>query len=116
MNFALNNVINYNFYSGNDLEHEGEDCWDHCDGKQGPCSWCGLEGMCCSMRPGYVGNGCDGTFGGDPNHVCKLKPGKIYPSPIGIIFNSIYIEYLCANNAFLFQATAERNGIMVSMH
>ena len=56
----------------------GLDCWGHCSEQQGPCSWCGSEGMCCTKKPGWTdtSNGCDGTFGGETEHECVLKPGK----------------------------------------
>jgi len=28
------------------IQHEGEDCWEGCNGKPGLCAWCGT-GMCC---------------------------------------------------------------------
>ena len=59
-----------------DLQNPGEDCWSHCNGEQGPCHWCGADGWCC--KQGWtVGNGCDGSFGGENMHECVLKPGKI---------------------------------------
>ena len=61
----------------------GKHCYWKCGGKQGPCWWCGKEGMCCSQssktefgwRYYEVGfeNGCDGTFGGKTKHECVLK-------------------------------------------
>ena len=56
------------------LEHAGENCWNRCNAKQGKCRWCGTEGWCC--QKGSVGNGCDGTFGGENGHICTLKTGK----------------------------------------
>ena len=29
-------------------------CWNNCDYKGGSCSWCGLDGYCCSGNPGYA--------------------------------------------------------------
>ena len=57
------------------LEHAGENCWNRCNTRQGKCRWCGTDGWCCSMAS--VGNGCDGTFGGENGHICTLKPGKL---------------------------------------
>ena len=57
------------------LEHAGENCWNPCDTRQGKCNWCGTDGWCCSL--GSIGNGCDGSFGGENGHVCTLKPGKL---------------------------------------
>ena len=60
------------------LMNTGKDCWSYCNGQQGPCSWCGSEGMCCTQKSGYpASNGCDGSFGGQTMHECALKPGKI---------------------------------------
>ena len=50
----------------------GLDCWDDCNKQQGPCEWCGSEGYCCKI--GMIGNGCDGTFGGDKVHKCVFEP------------------------------------------
>ena len=60
------------------LKNEGLDCWSHCSSQQGPCSWCGTEGMCCTTKSGWtdMSNGCDGTFGGPTFHACSLK-GKV---------------------------------------
>ena len=58
------------------LENAGEDCWGGCNSQQGKCDWCGTDGWCC--RKDWIGNGCDGTFGGQSNHQCVLKPGNIY--------------------------------------
>jgi len=55
-----------------DLEHIGEDCWGDCNAEQGQCNWCGYDGWCC--RKDWTGNGCDGTFGGENQHVCVQKP------------------------------------------
>jgi len=57
------------------LLNKGEDCWYHCSSKQGPCSWCGSGGYCCTRKSGWtdVSNGCDGTFGGQTRHECS-KP------------------------------------------
>ena len=53
------------------LAHSGEDCWIACNEQGGKCDWCGSEGWCC--RKDWVGNGCDGLFGGS-FHMCVLKP------------------------------------------
>ena len=61
-----------------DLQNAGEDCWHHCNGEQGLCDWCGADGWCC--RQGWtVGNGCDGSFGGENMHACVLKPAAKGP-------------------------------------
>ena len=48
------------------------DCWRACGGKQGPCTWCGVGGKCCTRKHGWTdtSNGCDGTFGGLTQHEC----------------------------------------------
>ena len=56
------------------LENENKDCWRNCNFQQGPCNWCGLNGMCC--KQGVIGNGCDGTFGGENAHACAMKSSK----------------------------------------
>ena len=77
---------------GEDLENAGQDCWNHCYGEQGPCSWCGSNGMCCTTKSEWTDttNGCDGTFGGSAFHACTLKPGTIPPSLIFISSLHIY--------------------------
>lgn len=54
------------------LANTGVDCWGRCGSKQGPCDWCGKNGMCCTRRAGWTdtSNGCDGTFGGLKTHEC----------------------------------------------
>ena len=59
-----------------ELEHAGEDCWNSCNSQQGACDWCGSKGFCCMKGWDDFSNGCDGTFGGQENHVCVLKPGE----------------------------------------
>merc|ERR1739844_183165 len=54
------------------VENGGKECWWKCRRKEGPCSWCGDEGMCC--RQGWTGNGCDGNVGGPHNHQCSKAP------------------------------------------
>ena len=56
------------------IQNEGMNCWKHCQKRQGPCSWCGAQGMCCTQKPGWsdMSNGCDGTFGGRKAHECAL--------------------------------------------
>ena len=53
------------------LQNLKKGCWRECDG-EGPCSWCGLEGMCC--RQGWATNGCDGHVGGFWRHECTKAP------------------------------------------
>ena len=54
------------------LKNAGQQCWWGCNKNQGPCSWCGSEGMCC--RKYWKGNGCDGSIGGGRRHECTKKP------------------------------------------
>ena len=54
------------------LLNAGMDCWDRCQSKQGPCSFCGT-GMCCRKGWKDTSNGCDGTLGGEGKHVCVSK-------------------------------------------
>ena len=71
-------IINiYQFIS--ELQNVGMDCWYHCNSQQGPCSWCGSKGMCCTRKPGYtyMSNGCDGTIGGLTRHECSMR-GKTH--------------------------------------
>ena len=46
----------------------GGECWGSCGGREGHCSWCGTEGLCC--RRGWASNGCNGQWGGDTYHMC----------------------------------------------
>ena len=55
------------------MEHADENCWNICNLIEGKCPWCGTEGWCC--RKGRIGNGCDGSIGGNNQHQCVLKPG-----------------------------------------
>ena len=55
------------------LENAGKECWRKCGKKQGPCLWCGTEGMCCKQDKKWIGDGCDGTFGGKTMHTCSIK-------------------------------------------
>ena len=58
-----------------DIQHEGQDCWTGCGSQQGPCDWCGKDGMCCRKGHDWVGNGCDGCLGVEgKGHVCVKKP------------------------------------------
>ena len=57
---------------GPKLKNEGKNCWPHCCKKDGPCQWCGSEGMCCKI--GVNKNGCNGIIGGEREHRCALKP------------------------------------------
>ena len=67
--------------SGFNLMNANTNCWYECGGKQGKCSWCGSDGWCCRKNgnnpywlPSAQSNGCDGTFGGEDEHRCVLKP------------------------------------------
>ena len=52
------------------LKNAGKNCWSDCGKKDGPCTWCGTQGLCC--RKGWRRNGCDGKIG-DNYHMCVLK-------------------------------------------
>jgi len=56
------------------LENNNRGCWGECNGKQGPCLFCGAYGMCCTRKAGWTdfSNGCENTFGGKYNHACGL--------------------------------------------
>ena len=55
------------------LKNAGKDCWPGCKGKQGKCDWCGRKGYCC-RKDWPAGDGCDGIFGGENQHICIRKP------------------------------------------
>ena len=63
----------YVYAKGSGLKNQGKDCWTGCNRTQGMCDWCGFDGWCC--RKDWIGNGCDGNFGGPNNHQCVLKAG-----------------------------------------
>ena len=90
--FIVSDPMYISFLVLGPLEHAGEDCWNRCkvDGitVDGKCKWCGTDGWCC--RQGSVGNGCDGTFGGENGHICTLKPGKL--SSLSIYLKSLLNE------------------------
>ena len=56
------------------LENSGKNCWVKCENKQGKCDWCGKGGFCCRKGFHDTSHGCDGSFGGDSEHECVLKP------------------------------------------
>ena len=57
------------------LRLKGHECLNsHCNGKSGPCSGCGYNGMCCMK--GISLNGCDGRSGGNDRYECTERPGK----------------------------------------
>merc|ERR1712050_771507 len=65
--------------NGFDLRNTGQDCFNHCNQKQGKCNWCGNKGYCCrkwSDKWKLISGGCDGTFGGTTQHECALKPAS----------------------------------------
>ena len=68
-------------------QNVGQSCLSVCD-KDGPCFWCGLEGMCC--KRGRIVNGCDGKIGGVDEHECaKEAPGGKMFMPS--FYNSLYL-------------------------
>ena len=78
------------------LKNTGLDCWGACSQTQGPCSWCGTHGYCCTRKSGWTNtsNGCDGTFGGQGMHECTLKPGKWFI--IDLLFKFVNRLYECS--------------------
>ena len=75
---AITTVSQYG--EGDSHPNYGKNCWEGCDQTQGPCDWCGNESWCCRREPEYeyIGNGCDGTFGGEGKHTCSLNPGILF--------------------------------------
>ena len=57
------------------LENDNKACWSECNQQEGRCNWCGTRGWCCKLSS--IGSGCNGLFGGENNHQCKLKPGTL---------------------------------------
>ena len=89
-------IVPYTFIA---LQNKGKNCWSHCNGQQGPCSWCGTEGMCCTKKPGWTdtSNGCDGTFGGLTGHKCFLK-GKTRQTPKYFeVLNTFFLDFSTRN-------------------
>ena len=76
INFHKNDCFLFTFLAG--LLREGEKCWDACNGRQGPCDFCG-NGLCCRKDYSDQSNGCFSTagvwVGGDGSHVCVAPPG-----------------------------------------
>ena len=75
------------------LKNTGKSCWVECGAKEGPCYWCGTEGLCC--RKGRTGNGCSGIMGVDGMHVCVREEvvGKfIYKAPEAHCLRSVYTQ------------------------
>ena len=75
------------------LKNAGKKCWVNCGEKEGPCSWCGTEGLCC--RKGWTGNGCSGIMDIDVGHVCVREEvvGKfIYKAPEAHCLRSVYTQ------------------------
>ena len=76
VNAAPESLTNQLLYVTGSIEHSGEDCWAGCNQQQGKCDWCGIDGWCC--RQNWIGNGCDGIFGGIMSHRCVAKPGNVF--------------------------------------
>ena len=77
-----------------DVNNVDSDCWNQCGHKQGPCDWCGADGICCTVKTGWTdtSNGCDGSVGGQNGHQCVPKPaGKINISRVNVLANNVYI-------------------------
>ena len=72
-----------------DVLNEGKNCYSNCGNQQGPCSWCGREGLCCRIGSDYIGNGCDGKLGGQNRHECVLKTGWLLTFQMFIKMNDL---------------------------
>ena len=66
-----NAFCNLYFCLGEKYKNLGKQCWSRCGAKQGRCSYCGIEGLCCRKR--WTGNGCNGQMGGGSHHICVEK-------------------------------------------
>ena len=86
------------------LENNNRGCWGECNGKQGPCLFCGAYGMCCTRKAGWTdfSNGCENTFGGKYNHACGL-PGhyfdRFYRTTMKLFF--LFIIFMFCQIVFL---------------
>ena len=67
-------------YDGMWLENSGLNCWNQCNGIQGPCDWCG-SGYCCRSGWHDISNGCDGIIGGAHGHQCVSPPAYAGRAP-----------------------------------
>ena len=69
-----------------------------CGDKQGPCLWCGSDGMCCTKKSDWTdaSNGCDGTFGGLTQHECVLprKYLELSKSPYILMILIIFVPFI----------------------
>ena len=71
--FAINEQTNFYFSDDQELQNEGQPCYEQC-GHKGYCpEFCGTDGYCC--KKGEKENGCDGIIGGDKKKVCV---GRLY--------------------------------------
>ena len=68
-------VLHVSSFTEEKYKNLGQNCWYDCGATQGPCTWCGTEGMCC--RQGFIGNGCDGQMGEVIMHACVGNEGKV---------------------------------------
>ena len=90
------------------LENNNRGCWGECNGKQGPCLFCGAYGMCCTRKAGWTdfSNGCENTFGGKYNHACGL-PGHYFDRfyrttmKLFIVFVFFFIIFMFCKLCFL---------------
>jgi len=51
------------------LKNSGKQCWTQCNKQQGQCGYCGT-GLCCRKSWDDRSRGCDGSIGGDGEHIC----------------------------------------------
>jgi hypothetical protein len=74
-NYPIDTTIDTsNNNDGETTKNVGEECWWTCGQKNGNCSWCGAEGMCCRLGSKWIVGGCDGNVGGANRHECTKKP------------------------------------------
>jgi len=77
--------------TGKSVKYRGH----HCTVKdmncpEGPCDYCGPQGMCCRVKD--TGNGCDGKIGGDGHHMCTPKFGDYGRNWMGRIDGDKYLN------------------------
>ena len=74
-----------NFPTTPEIMNEGQNCFEECERKKGPCGWCGTQGLCC--KEGHPQNGCESDMGGTDDSKCVAAAsadiGKIEYQPLG---------------------------------
>jgi len=58
------------------VKHQGQNCWAFCNGRPGPCGWCGTGNLCCRYGSSWDGPECRKVsyFPTRKYHTC-VKPG-----------------------------------------